>query len=457
MLLRRTGRRLGTESWSVSWGLWGSLAALGCGMWDGGSAQLESSLRTASVELDGGSSSSTTREGASADWQRPLGASGVSVSSRGVAVDAAGHVVVTGYTLEPLESSAQSSSDAFVAAYSASGELLWTAELATPASDAAAGVSVDGDGNALIAGDTSGALEGAALGFGDAYVAKYSPGGELAWVRQIGSAAPDEAAGVSADANGNVFVAGFTRGVLGGSRSGNDLDSWVAKYSPAGEALWMRQLGSSVGYDDAVAGVSTDAEGNVLIAGRSFGALEGENHGSADAFVAKLSGTGELLWLHQLGDADYDAAESVQADAEGNVLIAGQLGGSFVGGPGVVIPGRPFVAKYSAAGEQLWLTAFQEGAIGSVSSVASDGREAVIAGYTSADWSAPNQGSFDSFVARVSADGELLGVLETGAPQLDKATSVSVDAAGDVFWSRDVWGAGDDGSDQAFLARQTLE
>jgi len=109
------------------------------------------------------------------------------------------------------------------------------------------------------------------------------------------------------------------------------------------------------------------------------------------------------------------------------------------------------------SGEQLWLSALEAGAIGSVSSVALDGGDAVIAGYTSADWGAPNQGSFDSFVARVSADGELLGVLETGTPQLDRATSVSVDGAGDVFWSREVWNAGDGGFDQAFVARQTLE
>jgi hypothetical protein len=431
--------------------------ALGCGTWSDGAAQLETSLRTASVELDGGSSSGARPDAESKDWQRLLGSSGESLSSRGVAVDAAGHVLVTGYTLKSLESSEQSRSDAFVAAYSGAGGLLWTAELATAASDAAAGVSLDAEGNALIAGDTSGALEGTAYGFGDAYAAKYSPGGELVWVRQIGTAAPDEAASVRADASGNVFVAGWTRGVLEGARAGNDFDGWIAKYSPAGDVLWMRQLGSSVGYDDAIASVSTDAEGNALIAGRSFGALEGANDGSSDAFVAKLSGAGELLWMQQVGGAGYDAAESVQADADGNVFIAGQLGGSFAGGPGVVIPGQPFVAKYSPAGEQLWLSALEQGAMGSVSSLAIDGADAVIAGYTSADWGAPNQGSFDSFLARVSADGELLDVLQTGAPQLDKATSVSVDAAGDVFWSRDVWNAGDDGSDQAFLARQTLD
>jgi hypothetical protein len=426
-------------------------------MWGDGASQLEASFRSAGVELDGGGSSGTSAQDGSPEWQRLLGSPGDSVASRGVAADAAGHVVVTGYTLKPLESSEQSSSDAFVAAYSGDGDLLWTAQLATPASDAAAGVCLDAEGNALIAGDTSGALEGTALGFGDAYVAKYSPGGELAWVRQIGTEAPDEAAGVATDASGNVFVAGFTRGALEGSRGGNDLDGWIAKYSPDGEALWVRQLGSSVGYDDPIAGVSTDQDGNVLVAGRSFGALEGENHGSADAFVAKLSAAGEVLWMRQLGGADYDAAESVQADADGNVLIAGQLGGSFAGGPGVVIPGQPFVAKFSPSGEQLWLSVLEQGAIGSVSSVAVDGSDAVIAGYTSADWGAPNQGSFDSFIARVSADGELLGVLEMGAPQLDRATSVSVDAAGEVFWSREVWSSGAGGADQAFLARQSLE
>jgi hypothetical protein len=426
-------------------------------MWGDSASALGAPLRSASLDRDGGSSGAASPGDTEQDWQRLLGSSGESVASRGVAVDAAGHVVVTGYTLKPLEGSERSSSDAFVAAYSGAGELLWTAELATPESDAAAGVSLDAEGNALIAGDTAGALDGTAFGFGDAYVAKYMPGGELAWVRQIGTAAPDEAAGVATDASGNVVVAGFTRGTLESSRSGNDLDGWIAKYSPAGEQLWVHQLGSSVGYDDAIAGVSADLDGNLLVAGRSFGALDGENHGSGDGFVAKLSGAGELLWIRQLGGADYDAAESVQADADGNVFIAGQLGGSFVGGPGVVIPGQPFVAKYSPAGEQLWLSVLEQAAIGSVANLAIDGGDAVIAGYTSADWGAPNQGSFDSFIARVSADGALLDVLETGAPQLDRGTSVSVDAAGDVFWSREVWNAGEDGSDQAFLARQTLE
>ena len=181
------------------------------------------------------------------EWQRALGAVGEAISTSGVASDAGGNAFVTGYTFGELGESPHPSSDAFVAKYSAAGELLWTRQLGTAESDAAAGSSSDPAGNVFIAGDTSGAMDGMARGFGDGFVAKYSPEGELEWTRQVGTSQPDAATGVSADADGNVFVAGFTRGSLEGSRDGRDVDAFVAKYSAAGELLWSRQLGSSCG------------------------------------------------------------------------------------------------------------------------------------------------------------------------------------------------------------------
>ncbi|MEY2935593.1 MAG: hypothetical protein RL033_6342, partial [Pseudomonadota bacterium] len=195
------------------------------------------------------------------DWQRTLGPADQDVSSGGVAHAASGDAIAAGYTLTPLDAEHErsASSDAFVAQYSAAGELLWTQVIGSSESDGASGVSADRYGNVFVAGDTSGDLDGPARGFGDAFVTKLSAAGELSWTRQLGTSEPDAAVGVSADTRGNVVVAGHTRGPLeGGVRERNDADVWVAKYSTNGDLLWARQLGSSPGYDELAAGVSTD-------------------------------------------------------------------------------------------------------------------------------------------------------------------------------------------------------
>jgi hypothetical protein len=355
--------------------------------------------------------------------------------------------------LAAFDGSTQALSDAFVAKYSEAGELLWTRELGTSDSDASAGLSLDGAGNVFIAGDTAGAMDGTGRGFGDGFVAKYSPVGQLEWTRQLGTSQPDAAAGVSADADGNVFVAGFTRGALEGERNGKDADAWVVKLSPAGELLWSRQLGSSVGYDEKASGVSADADGNVIIAGHSFGALEGGNRGSADAFVAKLSANGDLLWIRQHGATGHDAAEAVSADGSGNVYVSGQVGGVLPGGPSVVLPGNPYVAKYSPAGDLLWELQLADASKGSAVRVSTNGAGAFIAGYTSGAWVGPNQGLYDSFVAQLSANGEVLWALQLGFDDLDQATGVSADATGYLFMSRNAWHRGAGGSDTSFLSR----
>jgi hypothetical protein len=331
----------------------------------------------------------------------------------------------------------------------------WTRQLGTSEADASNGVSIDAAANVLIAGSTAGALAGCSAGFEDAFVAQYSSEGTLQWIRQLGTAEPDSAAGVSADAVGNVYIAGSTRGSFGAERPGNDQDAFVAKYSASGELLWTRQLGSAVGYDEVAAGVSADALGNVFVAGRSFGGLDGPNRGSADAFVAKYSAAGDLLWIHQLGGADYDAADAVGADPSGNVFISGASGGFLVGGPGVVIPGTPFVAKYSAAGDLLWQQELSDAAAGSAASVsAASNGHAFIAGYTSGNVAASNRGLYDAFVVDFDTNGNRLGALQLGGEERDAATGVSASSAGALSIAHDTTSS--EGANSSFLSRRPI-
>jgi hypothetical protein len=104
-------------------------------------------------------------------------------------------------------------------------------------------------------------------------VAKYSPEGTLLWTKQLGTSDYDSSLGVATDSQGNVFISGETSGALAGSNKG-DKDAWVAKYSPEGTLLWTKQLGSSG--DDGSPGVATGSQGNVFISGVTEGALKGE-------------------------------------------------------------------------------------------------------------------------------------------------------------------------------------
>ena len=79
---------------------------------------------------------------------------------------------------------------------------------------------------------------------------------------------------------------GETFGALGGPNKGS-LDGWVIKFDGDGTRLWTRQPGTS--NDDLAAGVATDMEGNVFVAGGTGGALGGPNKGLRDPWVIKYA------------------------------------------------------------------------------------------------------------------------------------------------------------------------
>lgn len=365
-------------------------------------------------------------------WQTRLGSAqtplaGASLSASDGLVFVAGAVAAT----------TSDGQDASLTAFSSSnGSELWTHQLGSSESDAANASASRGD-RVLIAGSTYGALGGPARGFGDAFAAAYSTAGDLLWTRQLGGPDPDAALGVSLDPSGGALVVGETRSILDGTRRGNDRDAFLARLTPDGELVYTRQLGSSPGIDELATSVATDANGDVVLAGYTFGSVQGEGKGSADAFLARYSGAGDLLWTAQLGGADYDAAEAVAVEDGGAVYVAGQTGGSVAGGPGVVFGGRPLLAKYSASGELIWSVELDDAEMGAASAVVVDARGDVwISGRTAASFAAPNQGGFDTFVARFSVDGTRLSALQPGVSDNDRAAGLALDGERLLLLSR---------------------
>ncbi len=96
------------------------------------------------------------------------------------------------------------------------------------------------------------------------------------------------ATAVATDGAGNVFVVGTTNGVLPGQTSAGLTDVFALKLDGSGNTVWLRQVGSSS--DDLAYDAAADALGNVVFAGGTSGILPGQTSlGTNDGFFLRFS------------------------------------------------------------------------------------------------------------------------------------------------------------------------
>lgn len=236
----------------------------------------------------------------------------------GIAVDSSGNAFVTGYTLSanfpssnPLQSANGGGSDAFVTEVGAGGSLVYSTYLGGNAADVGNGIAVDRSGNAYITGvtasanfpTTNGSYQPAfASGGNDAFVAKVSVGGSLAYATYLGGSGDDGGYGITADGSGNAFVTGYTLSTDFPASSdalqphnGGLSDAFVTRFGSGGSLIYSSYLGGSgleFGY-----GVAVDGSRNIYVTGQTSSANLPTNNpyqqtfggGSNDAFVAKVS------------------------------------------------------------------------------------------------------------------------------------------------------------------------
>jgi hypothetical protein len=200
------------------------------------------------------------------------------------------------------------------------------------------------------------------------------------------------------------------------------------------DVAFSTYLGASA--EDTIRDVAVDAAGNVFAVGGTAspdfpvtpGAAQTAFGGEHDAWIAKLSPEGKLLWASFLGGPSYDRAYAVDVDAEGNPVVAGRAGVRYPTTSGVVQPffagdetPNPmygpqdgFVTKLSADGARvLWSTLLGTNDDGFVRDVALDGEGrpvVAMAHQRATPWVTPGayqttiRGEYDGFAARLAAD-----------------------------------------------------
>jgi Beta-propeller repeat len=220
---------------------------------------------------------------------------------------------------------------AFVAKYSAAGNLRWGRQFGGGNGGSAGGVSSDPDGNVVVAGYNSGALHGnTALGLADMVVVKFDGDGNRLWTRQLGTAVLDIASTVAVDADGRIYVGGRSAGAMTGSANAGLLDAVLVHLDTDGSTRWIRQFGSAA--DDFIWSIAVDGTSRAVVAGWAGGALPGQSHlGGVDAFTGVYAADGSLAWLRQWGTAEDDYAYGTTLGAAGQIISAGYTSGALDG------------------------------------------------------------------------------------------------------------------------------
>jgi hypothetical protein len=179
------------------------------------------------------------------------------------------------------------------------------------------GIGVDGSGNIYLAGPTNSTdfptvnpiqvVQGGAP-LSDAFVAKIkSDGTGLEYSTYLGGDNDDFAGGIAVDAAGNAYIVGLTKSTNFPTRNAlqtqnaGGYDDFVAKISPAGALVYSTYLGG-LG-DEINSGVAVDGVGNAYVAGSTSSAnfpirnaLQSIYAGGLhDGFISKISPDGLSL------------------------------------------------------------------------------------------------------------------------------------------------------------------
>lgn len=198
----------------------------------------------------------------------------------------------------------------------------------------------------------------------DAFIMKLNPEGNLQWVKNAGGTSEDMAYSVAIDVAEDAIITGrFQSSAQFGTStltsSGNN-DIFIAKYSPIGNLKWVRKAGGTG--NDLTRAVRTDYSQNIYLAGSfegnaTFGTLNLVSNGLKDAFVAKYDKGGNPLWLRNIGGSGIDNAKALALDALSNVYVAGAFRNSMTLGDKTLTSAGSsdiFVVKYNAAGYRVW-------------------------------------------------------------------------------------------------------
>lgn len=417
-------------------------------------------------------------------WTKTFGGSSEDYG-QGIATDANGNVFVSGYfqgTVNFNDSGGTDNhtsgggTDIFITKYNADGSYDWTKTIGITGDQLGYEITVDSSDNVIAMGyftgtvdfDPSEVSENHISTEGNVFITKYANDGSYFWTRTFANSNISMGYnmtgfyGLSKDANDYIYATGHFTGSAdfdgsGGtdnhtSNGGDDI--FITRLGSDGTYKWTHTVGGTG--DDRGLGITTDANGQVLVTGyysntvnfdTSGGTDNQTSNGSADIFILRLRESGTSDWSKSMGGVGSDYGTDIETDEVGNIFVSGgyintvnfdDSGGTdnHTAGPG----GEFFVTKYNADGSYGWT----RGSAGLTADDSADGlgvaandQNVYVTGFyigtvdfddsASEDNHTSDSSTFDFYVTKYTDD----------TPTISEITASPDDEESDIFWTTD--------------------
>lgn len=240
--------------------------------------------------------------------------------------------------------------DAFVLKLTNSGMLGWAVRVGATQADRGRGIAVDSAGRIYVTG-AFGSLIRQRFGptlktfiNSDVFVVRLNANGTTAWMRRLGSTLNDEGESILTDGS-SVYVAGYFGGSVDfdpGAKqhmlvSAGGTDGFVLKLDIGGNYLFGQRFGGSG--DDNLEGLARKSNGNIVLVGNFSGSVgfniagsstTAVSAGGADAVMLEIDSVGNYVNWYTLGGTQDDRGRSIAVDVNDHVLMTGYLTGTIL-------------------------------------------------------------------------------------------------------------------------------
>ncbi len=273
----------------------------------------------------------------------------------------------------------------------------------------------------------------------------YSQALSTEWVNSIPGDAFEQNSSIAQAPCGDIYTVGYFQGTSFGTLNNvGSEDGFISKYNEQGQLLWVKQLaGSST---DRINGITIGTDNEIYIVGEFRGKFRYNTDSlvsfdQLDVLVAKIDSSGNFQWATSATGWGYESAYDISLSPNGNLLVTGYYENNLDFGSFNLIANNLrdiFIMALDQQGNPLWLESLSGPGVEYGRSIATDTSNNIYLTGVFRDFLYPNGGtlagfgSYDAFLAKYDATGQLLWIKAMGGPSADEGYYVNVDNKQDI-------------------------